>query len=260
MPLKWPFRARQREHAADRFRVGDHAHPAKHRAPRQNDDRRCRRCSAERHLRVPSRSASTLGVGRCGVSGSAYGSAVGLALVLPTWCILIPLAATGAVKWVLPIGCTIGLLILVPIMRRSSILTVCDDGMTLVQFGKTVYGPWSNVASIRNGTLGASLVFRESQPMGVRQDGDSSLRNSTSSGALGLSRMPSNGRWLKPAERARTFACKAEDRRCLPASGDPRVPPIRCYGSGRAGGSGRTFWDASWPLAGARGRMKCPSD
>jgi hypothetical protein len=90
-------------------------------------------------------------------------------LLLPTWCILIPLAATGSVKWVLPIGCTIGLLILVPIMRRASILTVSDDGMTLIQFGKTVYVPWSNVASIRGGTFGASLVFRESQSIGVRQ-------------------------------------------------------------------------------------------
>jgi hypothetical protein len=53
--------------AADRIRVGDHAHPAKYRTPRQNDDRRCRGCSTERILRVHSRSASTLGVRRCGL-------------------------------------------------------------------------------------------------------------------------------------------------------------------------------------------------
>jgi hypothetical protein len=105
------------------------------------------------------------------VSGSLYGSSTGLsiALLLPIWCILVPPAATGVVKWVLPIGCTFGILLLAPIMRRSSILTITDDGMALVQFGKSVYIPWENVASIKSGTFGASLVLKESQRIGARQ-------------------------------------------------------------------------------------------
>jgi hypothetical protein len=68
-----PFRAQQREQAsrsrcpsarltelpsalgavdaADRTRVGDHAHPAKHRTPCQNDGHRHPTSSAERHVR-----------------------------------------------------------------------------------------------------------------------------------------------------------------------------------------------------------------
>jgi len=44
--------------------IDDRASPTEHRTPRQKRDRRHRRCSAERHLRVRSRLASTLGVGR----------------------------------------------------------------------------------------------------------------------------------------------------------------------------------------------------
>jgi hypothetical protein len=50
--------------AADRTRVGDQAHPLGRRTTRQNDGGRTPKGSAERHLRVRSLSASTLGVGR----------------------------------------------------------------------------------------------------------------------------------------------------------------------------------------------------
>jgi hypothetical protein len=50
--------------AADRTRVGDQAHPLGRRTTRQNDGGRTPKGSAERHLRVRSRSASTLGIGQ----------------------------------------------------------------------------------------------------------------------------------------------------------------------------------------------------
>ena len=50
--------------AADRTRVGDQAHPLGRRTTRQNDGGRTPKGSAERHLRVRSRPASTLGVGQ----------------------------------------------------------------------------------------------------------------------------------------------------------------------------------------------------
>jgi hypothetical protein len=53
--------------AADRTRVGDRAHPLGRRTTRQIDGRRHPGRSAERHLRVRSRSASTLGVGQFAV-------------------------------------------------------------------------------------------------------------------------------------------------------------------------------------------------
>lgn len=104
------------------------------------------------------------------VTGSIFGSPVGLllALWLPAWCIVIPLAATNVVSWGFPIAITIGLAAFVPIVRKNSVLTIDQEGMTLLQFGKTVYVPWSNVESVKEKALGASLVFKESERIGVR--------------------------------------------------------------------------------------------
>jgi hypothetical protein len=105
------------------------------------------------------------------VAGSLFGSSVGLLLALwvPTWCIVIPLAASGLVRWELPIGMTIGLAVVTPIVHKNSALSVNDTGLTLVQFGKTVYIPWSNVESIKESAFGASLVFKDPQHIGLRQ-------------------------------------------------------------------------------------------
>jgi hypothetical protein len=67
------------------------------------------------------------------------------------------------------VGVTIGCFVLTPMLRRLSTLFIDGDGLTLLQFRKTVYVSWSNVDSIRESTFGASLVFKEPQPIGIRQ-------------------------------------------------------------------------------------------
>jgi len=62
--------------AVDRPRTGDRAHPTGRRTRRQNDGHRQCGLSAERHVRVRSRSASTLGVGQYAARSKAVGDAV----------------------------------------------------------------------------------------------------------------------------------------------------------------------------------------
>ena len=57
-------------------RIGDLASPTEHRMPRQNDGLRHPGSSAYRHVRVRSRSASTLGVGQYAARSKAVGDAV----------------------------------------------------------------------------------------------------------------------------------------------------------------------------------------
>ena len=61
-----PHSAAEAVGAVDRPRIGDRAHPTGRRTTRQNDGLRHPGRSAERHLRVRSRLASMLGVGRLG--------------------------------------------------------------------------------------------------------------------------------------------------------------------------------------------------
>ena len=101
--------------------------------------------------------------------GSLYGSpwVCLLSLLLPLWCVFIPLAALGVVRWTLPIGCTVGCPLLMLLVRNFSTLSVANDGLTLVQMGMTFYVPWSNVESVRDGSLGASVVLKDAQRLGL---------------------------------------------------------------------------------------------
>jgi hypothetical protein len=65
-------------------------------------------------------------------------------------------------------------------------------GLSLYQMGKVVYIPWDNVERIKEGRFGASLIFKEPQPIGLNPkmkfmlDGfDASLRIRPTSIAIG---------------------------------------------------------------------------
>ena len=107
-----------------------------------------------------------------GVSGCPYGSAIWLylTLIVPLLCLFVPLAAFGIVRWSAPGGVVLGCLALTVFIRRSSTHYVSDDGVTLVQAGKTVFVPWTNVKSVEEGLFPA-LVFKQPQTVGRRPAG-----------------------------------------------------------------------------------------
>lgn len=103
------------------------------------------------------------------VTGTPYSSALGLllALLIPLWCIFIPLAVVGDVAWILPFGCTLGCMVETPFLRKTSTISITDEGVTLTLTGMTFYVPWRNVDSVKGGTLGASVVLKDAQRLGL---------------------------------------------------------------------------------------------
>jgi hypothetical protein len=103
------------------------------------------------------------------VTGTLYGSAIGLflALAIPLLLVSMPLSLAGVWSWAAPVAVVIVGSVGTPWIRRRSTLTVSDEGVTLLQAGTLVFVPWSNVESLSDGWFPA-LVFREPQRMGWR--------------------------------------------------------------------------------------------
>lgn len=104
------------------------------------------------------------------VSGSPYGSFVGLLSVLALALIVVVglMWLVGIVPWygtVIAIACSP---VLTYLTRSSSILMVTTDALTVDSFGRTIFVPWDNVAGIKEGRLGATLIFKEAQLVGAR--------------------------------------------------------------------------------------------
>jgi hypothetical protein len=75
----------------------------------------------------------------------------------------------GIIPWS---GIAIGLVcspLLTWIARYNSTIVVAADGLTLELFGREIFMPWTNVATITEGRFGASLVFKQPQWIGVRR-------------------------------------------------------------------------------------------
>lgn len=103
------------------------------------------------------------------VTGTLYGSSIGLflALAIPLLLVSIPLSLAGVWSWAVPVAVILAGWVGTPWIRRRSTLTVSDEGVTLLQAGKLAFVPWSNVESLADGWFPA-LVFSEPQRLGRR--------------------------------------------------------------------------------------------
>jgi hypothetical protein len=103
------------------------------------------------------------------VTGTLYGSPVGLflALAIPLLLVSIPLSSAGVWSWAAPVAVVLAGVVATPWLRRLSTLTVSEEGVTLLQARKLAFVPWSNIEAVSEGWL-PSLVFSEPQSMGWR--------------------------------------------------------------------------------------------
>jgi hypothetical protein len=106
------------------------------------------------------------------VAGPLYGSALGLflSLALPLLCISVPLSLAGLWDWAAPVAVLVAGMVVAPWLRRSSTLSVSDEGVTLLRIGRLAFVPWSNVEALSDGWFPA-LVFEEPQRLAWRQAG-----------------------------------------------------------------------------------------
>ena len=105
-----------------------------------------------------------------GVTGSLFGSIFGLLVVLVAGVVALVslLVAMFGYPWETVIAGAIGAAIGAFILRANSTLIVSQDGLFLYQLGKVVCIPWENVERIQEGRLGASLIFNQRQPIGLK--------------------------------------------------------------------------------------------
>jgi hypothetical protein len=103
------------------------------------------------------------------VTGTMYGSALGLllALAVPLLCISVPLTVAGVSSWAAPVAIVLVGLVVAPWMRRNSTLSINGEGVTLLRVGRLAFVPWSNVASVSEGWF-PSLVFEQPQKLAWR--------------------------------------------------------------------------------------------
>lgn len=106
------------------------------------------------------------------VAGPLYGSALGLFLSLaaPLLCVSVALSLAGRWNWAAPVAVLVAGLVIAPWLRRSSTLSVSDEGVTLLRGGRLAFVPWANVGSLSGGWFPA-LVFEEPQRMAWRRAG-----------------------------------------------------------------------------------------
>lgn len=104
------------------------------------------------------------------VTGTLYGSAVGLfvALTTPLLLVSVPLSAAGIWSWAGPVVAVLVGAAVAPWLRRRSTLTVSDEGVTLLRSGRLTFVPWSSVGLLSEGWF-PTLVFDEPQKMGRRR-------------------------------------------------------------------------------------------
>ena len=98
------------------------------------------------------------------VAGPVFGSGLGLllAIAIPLLCITVPLSVAGTWAWAAPVAALLGGLVFAPWLRRSSTLSVSDEGVTLLRVGRLAFVPWSHVRSLDDGWFPA-LVFEAPQ-------------------------------------------------------------------------------------------------
>jgi hypothetical protein len=103
------------------------------------------------------------------VTGTPYGSPIGLflALAIPLLLVSIPLSLAGVWSWAAPVAVILAGSVVTPWIRGRSTLTVTDEGVTLLRAGKLAFVPWSTIESLSDAWFPA-LVFSERQRMGRR--------------------------------------------------------------------------------------------
>lgn len=103
-------------------------------------------------------------------SGSWFGSYLWLIVAaLPAPLVWVPFAITGSVGWVLPIGTAIAICVLPAVLRPMYRVSVGERGVDLSLGPMQLNLDWAEIASIRERTFGADLIFKSPIPFGIRK-------------------------------------------------------------------------------------------
>ena len=103
-------------------------------------------------------------------TGSVFASGLGLllAIAVPLLCVTVPLSVIGVWAWAAPVAALLAGLVVAPWLRRTSTISVTDEGVTLLRAGRLGFVPWSNVRALTDGWFPA-LELEEPQLLAWRE-------------------------------------------------------------------------------------------